>query len=748
MRNTKIQKSNKLNRQITKEEKKVDIKSTKQSNIKISKTYKDETISSNIETKGSINSLSKCLLSSSKEKLNPKKFDNTKTKILRKTNLNFSNNNNNENNLSNSNTKKTIFTKLTEQMFDNLLKNNGSNIYDYESFTNESLLQKFSKVEKEEKNKKLIKDFIERNEKQKEKKKTNKDKVSSPNQKTNEKNKKKVNLKEFFSNQNKFTEKKKENIEIISKKLESEEIKKFRDKPLINSKSNKIIYSKKSNEIKKDIHIKLYEDFTERKKNKTIQSEENHSKSKEKIFPKNLSTIYNKLYEDSKERSKSQRENEKKNLNQISKSFIVNYNSNEILAQKFLKKYETEITILFNKKAEDDFNINFSEFLLLLNKIGFTIKNYSNTENNENNLEKEFQLSKEAWIIITEKNIFDENEIISSHKFIIFFLYVLNLYDINILKKNFSFINNNNKNFIEEKKLKKELPNKFRLFVNNELNIFLKKEKLNRTSLSFIEDLENTYTFKPKINDSFQSKSFISNLNESHISVVKGYNEYRIEREKSLEIKKKTLLDKELKECSFFPNNKILQRSKSLSNSVSQRLYSRKKKDKIKEKELNDNNIINNFTPIKNNFSYKIFKNDLIQTDDDVIRRCEQLQKIRNEKKITQYLLSKGYSCNNTENLNNKNILKKANQSFKNFVFDNEINNNFKNTFNKFSDSKKKRKNIKYVFEVNVDNKKKKIIINKGDDLDKKVEKFCLDNDLDIHSKPKIIYAIKERFHL
>ena len=203
--------------------------------------------------------------------------------------------------------------------------------------------------------------------------------------------------------------------------------KNMREKPLINSKSNQIIYAKKNtSEKKKDIHSKLYEEYSEKKKHRTIQSDD-IDESKEKKLPKKNNEIYKKLYENSKERSLSQRENERKQLNQVSKSFVVNRNSNEILAQKFLKKYESEITINFNKKADDNFNLNFSDFLLLLNKIGFTVKNYSSLNNYENNIEKEFQLSKEAWIIITEKNVFDDNENISSHRFLIFFLCVLGL---------------------------------------------------------------------------------------------------------------------------------------------------------------------------------------------------------------------------------------------------------------------------------------------------------------------------------
>jgi hypothetical protein len=738
---------NNLYEQISDEEMIEENKVSNPEEIKKCNSIKEEILTKNIETVSSINNISKCLLTSSKEKVSSKKFDSTKTK-LKKVNLDF--NDSNQKKTSNSTTKKTIFTKLSEQMYNNIFKNKDfQNIYDYESFTNESLLQKFNQVEKKslqnnEQNRKTIKDFIIRNEK----KKNEKSKIISPQVNKNKKteNNKKINLDEFLTKQNKFTEKKKQTIETMSKKIENEISKNMREKPLINSKSNQIIYEKNNTnrKNKKDIHLKLYEEYSEKKKHRTIQSDD-IDESKDKKLPKKNNDIYKKLYEASKERSQSQREIERKQLNQVSKSFIVNQNSNEILAQKFLKKYETEITINFNKKADDNFNLNFSEFLLLLNKIGFTVKNYSSLKNDENNIEKEFQLSKEAWMIINEKKVFDDNENISSHKLLIFFLCVLGLYNLNILKKHFLFIDKKNR-FIEPK-LIKQIPNSFRLFVNNEINSFLKKEKLNRTSLSFIENIENTYTFKPKINEKiYKSKSFVNHLNESHISVVTGYDEYRKEREKSIENKKRKILENELKECTFFPNNKIFHRSKSVSISVSERLYSKNNKnEKSKNKDSKENIIVNDFTPITTSFDSKIFNNDLIQTDSDVIKRCELLSKMRKEKKLTEFLLSKGYCPNKTEV--NEKILREMNESCpKDFVFDNE-NKNFKNTFSKFSkDKKRKKKLTKFVFEMNIDNQKKKLIIHQNDNIDLKVKQFCNENNLDFQSKSKIISAIKEKF--
>ena len=68
-------------------------------------------------------------------------------------------------------TQKSVFTRLSEQMFEKLLKNKGmENVYNYESFTNENFLTNYSN-KFDAKNKKLRKDFLSRNVKEVERKK-------------------------------------------------------------------------------------------------------------------------------------------------------------------------------------------------------------------------------------------------------------------------------------------------------------------------------------------------------------------------------------------------------------------------------------------------------------------------------------------------------------------------------------------------------------------------------------------------
>ena len=57
---------------------------------------------------------------------------------------------------------KTIFTKLTEEMFDNLKSNRKKNNYVYDSFINEQFLSKYSEKFNDN-NKNIVNDFVNRN---------------------------------------------------------------------------------------------------------------------------------------------------------------------------------------------------------------------------------------------------------------------------------------------------------------------------------------------------------------------------------------------------------------------------------------------------------------------------------------------------------------------------------------------------------------------------------------------------------
>ena len=645
------------------------------------------------------------------------------------------------------NTQKSVFTRLSEQMFEKLLKNKGmENVYNYESFTNDNFLTNYSN-KFDSKNKKLRNDFLSRNFKEVEKRKNNKNKNNEyiiQNKKREVMNKTQLN--NFLDKQKTYINKRKQDIESLKQKIEGKRTLTIRDIPLTNSNSNKIILLKSSNyNVNKDTFSRLYDGYNKNEQ-KSIISNKPRSPLNNKEEAKK---IFNKLYNDSK-KYKDNIEEKRKIYNKNDYKLTVNSSSNDIISQQLLKKYESVINNFFNKKADDNFKINFTDYLLLLNKIGFTIKDYSNLGNYNNNIEKELQLSKVGFKILTESKQFEQDKNIDSHKFILFLLSILRLYngdnENQFMKKNFQFI----KNEINiPPKITEKIKIDFRLFSDNFMNSLIKREKISRSTMSFIENKEKDLTFKPKLN-----YSFYENNTDKHSSIIQNYDLFRQKREKFLELERKKNEEEEMKECTFFPNNnpgKTLQKTKSVTGGFSERLYMKRKKNNEMTKSMKENEDENNiFSPNLTAYNNKMFKYNPLLNDKSLSKKYEDLENERKQKKISKYLVSKGI-CNSINNRNNEEILREIEineDCLRNFKFDNEIG-SYKNTFNKFE--KKNPDNLKrkvrYIFEINIDNKKKKLILHKRDNMEREVEKFCYENDLEPESKYKIISAIKSKFN-
>ena len=649
-------------------------------------------------------------------------------------------------------TQKSVFTRLSEQMFEKLLKNKGmENVYNYESFTNENFLTNYSN-KFDAKNKKLRKDFLSRNVKEVERKKLlNNKNMTNPNKNltsTEPKKKEVMNktqLDSFLEKQKNYNDKRKQDIESLKKKIETERTSKIRNIPLTNSNSNKIILLKSTNyNSNKDTFTRLYNGYIKNEQKNIVNTKPRSPSNNQQ----QISKIFNKLYDDSK-KYKSKLEEKRKIIYKNENKIIINSNSNDMIGQQLLKKYESEINNFFNKKAEDNFKLNFNEYLLLLNKIGFTIKDYSNLSNFSNDIEKELLLSKEGWKIITESKQFEQEKNIDSHKFLLFLLSILRLYNgdnqIHFMKKNFQFI----KNDIEIKpKITDKIKIDFRLFSDNFINSLTKREKISRSTMSIIENKEKDLTFKPKLNH----HSFYENNSEKHTSIVKNYDLFRQKREKYLENERKKEEKEEMKECTFFPNNQNLQKNRSVSGGFSERLYMKRKKNNENTQSMKENEEVNNniFSPNLTPYNSKMFVNNPLINDKSLNKKYEELENNRKQKKITKYLVSKGIS-NSINNRNDDDLLREIEineDSTRSFKFDNEY--GYKNTFNKFEkknlgDNQKRK--VRYIFEINIDNKQKKLILHKSDNMETEVEKFCYENDLEPESKYKIIEAIKEKFN-
>jgi hypothetical protein len=151
--------------------------------------------------------------------------------------------------------------------------------------------------------------------------------------------------------------------------------------------------------------------------------------------------------------------------------------------------------------------------------------------------------------------------------------------------------------------------------------------------------------------------------------------------------------------------------------------------------------------PTLTKYNSKIFENNPLKEDNSVQNMVKNYSQSRINKQISNYAKNKGF--NNIKD--NQSLLNEINNNLpiKNFRFDNERTNNYKNTFERFDKSKKKnisKKNIRYIFEINIENKTKQLVIHKGDNINKQVDKFCIENDLENESKAQIMEAIKNKF--
>ena len=364
---------------------------------------KNKKISKNINsTEKKKNSQNNCIILK-----NPKVPKLTNDKI--NNNLKDDNNNNiiiYENHLTkiNNNEEKTIFSKITEDLYLDSLNNIKPNklIFDlnkkkddnYHKLTVENYL--FTCADKENsKNKKIISDFIER------KNKEHICKKIAINQKNNNKNWEEVEKKyssdhkkmkrtkcsrspeQFLDDQKIMEEKHKTYIDNLIK-MHNEELKLcFKDRPTISKQSEKLANMNKNTN--KNIHLKLYEEFNIRKKNNE-QKNKNTFIISEYDYNKRLDNeqiIENakRLYKEYEKKKNNYNENQMKQLNDIkilSSNTLMNKNSCDIISKRFINIYKNVLNELFKKDISDIFDFTFEDFLLFIYKLGLVDKNYNN----------------------------------------------------------------------------------------------------------------------------------------------------------------------------------------------------------------------------------------------------------------------------------------------------------------------------------------------------------------------------------
>ena len=647
---------------------------------------------------------------------------------------------------------KTIFTKLTEEMFDNLKSNRKKNNYVYDSFINEQFLSKYSEKFNDN-NKNIVNDFVNRNVKDSNRKKlgvveqrkkdsartekTKKPLITNPtiNNKTTKKKKD-----EFFTEQKNFMEMKQKKLNDMKNKLFKEEKQNIRNKPLINSKSIDIINRKNrfgKKELSRSVFDKLYDDRTKYKKSALMLQKDNSSRSVARTRIKSAEPRVNNDSINRLHLGESPYKKKTPVFETQSEVDLTSTSSNTLLIQKILRNIDIEFNRMFNSTSETNFKVNINQFMSLLHSLGFIHKKYSNETNNK---DKEFQLVKDAWKVLTRKNNNDK-DIVDSYYIILFLLCVLDLYRGGyspVIQKNLPFIDTTKYNISE--KLAKQIKLFFRQFADNEMNYIFKNNKYDNYH-SFVNNTETNNSSRKKLNKIKSNNS----ITGRRIAVTEAYDLDKKKREQQLEILRKRKEKEEEKECTFFPNGK---RPKSTtSREVSNRLYSIPKKQKNTILQTNPNEKETyDFKPELTQYNKKMFNYNPIKDDKLVNEKIEQYEKARIDKKVSNYLKKQGtHSISHLKTFDEVvNDIVQTDTPTR-WKFDNEKK-IYKDTFERFNPKKKKdKRKIQFIFEIKVEDKIKQLKIYKGDNIEKDVDTFCNENNLEWESKEQILSAIKDK---
>ena len=617
--------------------------------------------------------------------------------------INDSNNNNNNNtklisfadkNLPNEKVgqikDKTIFSKIAEDLYICNICNLKLGIKDinfskeeednYNKLTVEKYLFCYANKENS-RNGRIITDFIERKNKEQVCKKIGIERQKDGKDKNNYKKllcqhkllkqpKSNRSPEQFLDDQKNLEERHKNLIKKLIKIRDDEIELSIKDRPTITKKGQKLVNMNKK--FNKSVYINLYEDFNTKRKNFEEKYNQNYSLNNDLSFSRNkkldnnaIKANSNRLYKEYLTKKIKINENEIKQLKDIknlSDKSLIGKNSNKIISKKLLNIYKNTLKSHFDKNISDTFEINFHDYLLFIYKLGLIHKNYNElnqvTENHQEesiiakenknpkikSMEKkyyenepEYKLAKDSWKIITNNKIFNEENLGSSKRVLLFFLIICGIYksDINfsILKKEFPFLLEEDKINLNEINTDKQIYKYFYLFRNSILNISIpnikenKKNviinnndsinKLNMGSKSFIK---SNFNFKKKfykiINN--ESNSIINKRKLNHSKRVKGNNSFN--NVKNKQMMNNTTFDKMNKTDNNirinFDNNKKIQESKTkkkiiyrVKNSFGERY---KYNCKLGKKEIIQNKSSEMENKLNNTLIKKISKNNIL----------------------------------------------------------------------------------------------------------------------------------------
>ena len=677
---------------------------------------------------------------------------NKKLKILPKTVYYINLKNENSNNKKEMKGK-SIFSKISESILQNDKKNEKYpnkkivnleqiNEDNYNKLTEELYLHSRANKNNYE-NKKIISEFLERKKKEEITKKIgieNDSNIMSEALKDLKRSNTLTDRNRSFKSSRTFgkflqdQKNKEEKHKILLKRnelLQNEKINlNIRDRPLLNEESIKIMNNSVRN--KMDIHIRLYKEFNDKKKKEEEKIKDllyvNKIKEK-KMTQKKIDENSNRLFNEYKIKKNRNEELKYKKINEINNLTFnspVSKNSNEIIFKKIIKKLKNALFIIFGKKLEDNFQINYFDFLKLLYSICFISKNYFELiqlKNNDKQIEKEieFRISNDAWKIITKNKEFKSDIPCESKNLFFFILSVVGNIENKYIKKELEKcgieLNSNDFN------LSSQIYKYFQLFRNNAIN---ENEKLDKNKKV---NFNNNLIY---LNIEKDNKIFLKNKENKYGDIEQFKNE---ENKKRYTYIPSSTQNNEKKNVLKYNENSIKYLNSSLKYISNDNNLNKNIKNNLINKSFNSNNNLR-----------KMFLNNPLEKDNDIQKKINELKEARNQRKIEKIIKEKGLRINSLEDQYNN--IYDYNQRF---VHINEPLNNFKNTFKKYEKLSVKQKifnNQKYIFEIFVENKPKKLILYKGENINNKINEFCNKYNLNYNDRQQIVTTINNQIKI
>ena len=692
---------------------------------------------------------------------------NKKLKILPKTVYYINLKNENSNNKKEMKGK-SIFSKISESILQNDKKNEKYpnkkivnleqiNEDNYNKLTEELYLHSRANKNNYE-NKKIISEFLERKKKEEITKKIgieNDSNIMSEALKDLKRSNTLTDRNRSFKSSRTFgkflqdQKNKEEKHKILLKRnelLQNEKINlNIRDRPLLNEESIKIMNNSVRN--KMDIHIRLYKEFNDKKKREEEKIKDllyvNKIKEK-KMTQKKIDENSNRLFNEYKIKKNRNEELQYKKINEINNLTFnspVSKNSNEIIFKKIIKKLKNALFIIFGKKLEDNFQINYFDFLKLLYSICFISKNYFELiqlKNNDKQIEKEieFRISNDAWKIITKNKEFKSDIPCESKNLFFFILSVVGNIENKYIKKELEKcgieLNSNDFN------LSSQIYKYFQLFRNNAINSLLFRDKKIKKEEIINENEKLDKNKKVNFNNNLiylniekDNKIFLKNKENKYGDIEQFKNE---ENKKRYTYIPSSTQNNEKKNVLKYNENSIKYLNSSLKYISNDNNLNKNIKNNLINKSFNSNNNLR-----------KMFLNNPLEKDNDIQKKINELKEARNQRKIEKIIKEKGLRINSLEDQYNN--IYNYNQRF---VHINEPLNNFKNTFKKYEKLSVKQKifnNQKYIFEIFVENKPKKLILYKGENINNKINEFCNKYNLNYNDRQQIVTTINNQIY-